>query len=114
MNASKRITGLSVLVLALAASCPVFAADQGAPQLTIKNHTFTPAELTIPAGQKVKLTVKNEDNEAAEFESFELNREKIVPAHGEVTVFIGPLDAGTYPFFNDFDRDKTQGKIIAK
>ena len=99
---------------ALLIAAPVRADDAASPLLTIKNRAFVPAEITIPAGQKVKITVKNEDGEAAEFESLELNREKVVPANDQITLFIGPLDPGTYPFFNDFDPEKSKGRIIAK
>lgn len=100
----------------LGTALPAFAAggDPSQPTLTIKNKLFDPAELTVPANQKIKITVKNQDGEAAEFESLELNREKVVPAHDEVTVYVGPLDPGTYPFFNDFDPAKAKGKIVAK
>jgi len=99
---------------ALLVAAPVHADDTASPLLTIKNRAFVPAEITIPAGQKVKITVKNEDGEAAEFESLELNREKVVPANDQITLFIGPLDPGAYPFFNDFDPNKAKGKIVAK
>jgi hypothetical protein len=82
--------------------------------LSIKNHAFVPPELTVPAGQKIKLIIKNEDATASEFESYELNREKVVPANGEITVYLDPMDPGTYPFFDDFHRDTTTGKVIAK
>jgi heme/copper-type cytochrome/quinol oxidase subunit 2 len=82
--------------------------------LSIKNHVFVPQELTVPANQKLKLIVKNEDPTSAEFESHELNREKVVPANGEITVYLDPLGPGTYPFFDDFHRDTTTGKITAK
>jgi hypothetical protein len=70
----------------------------------------------VPANQKVKITITNNDDEAAEFESHQLNREKVVPAHESVTLYVGPLDPGIYPFFNDFDpsMEKARGKIIAK
>jgi hypothetical protein len=90
------------------------AARAGDYVLTLKDHQFSPKELTIPTNQKVKLVVKNLDDSAAEFESSDLDREKIVAAHGEIPVFIGPLDAGTYGFFDDFHRDTTTGTIIAK
>ena len=93
---------------------PVFADDLPEQHLSLKNHVFVPQELTVPAGQKIKLIVKNEDSAAAEFESYELNREKVVPANGEITVYLDPLDPGTYPFFDDFHRDTTTGKIVAK
>jgi hypothetical protein len=82
--------------------------------LTIKDHQFEPTTLTVPAGQKVKLTVKNLDPTPEEFESHELNREKIVPGGGTVSIFIGPLKAGEYPFFGEFHEDTAKGVIIAK
>ncbi len=82
--------------------------------LTLKDHQFSPKELTIPANEKIKITVKNLDSTAAEFESSDLNREKVVAANGEITVFIGPVDAGTYGYFDDFHRSTTTGTIIAK
>jgi len=81
--------------------------------LTIKNKQFSPAALTVPAGKKIRLIVKNQDPTPAEFESSDLNREKLVTGGSEITVFIGPLDAGTYNYFNDFNR-KATGTIIAK
>ena len=82
--------------------------------LTLKNNQFSPKVLTIPAGQRVKVIVKNLDNTPAEFESSDLNREKVVGANSEIAVFIGPLDAGTYGYFDDFHRDTTTGSILAK
>ena len=82
--------------------------------LTLRNHKFVPAELTIPANTKVKLLVVNEDSTPEEFESHELNREKIVTGKGKISVFIGPLKPGRYPFFGEFHMDTAQGAVIAK
>jgi plastocyanin len=82
--------------------------------LTIKDHHFTPAELQVPAGVKVRLLVKNEDATPEEFESTELHREKVVPPGEQIVVIVGPLDAGTYGFFGDFHKETAQGKLIAK
>jgi plastocyanin len=81
--------------------------------LTLKDHQFTPAELVLPANQKVKLIVKNEQTTTAEFESADLNREKVVEANDSITVFLGPLDPGTYGYFDDFHRETT-GTITVK
>jgi plastocyanin len=103
------------LLLAGLASAGAARADDGTSQtITIQNKAFTPAEVDVPAGQKIKLKIKNKDAEAAEFESAQLHREKVVPANGQVTMYVGPLEAGTYPFFNDFDPAKAKGKIVAK
>ena len=73
-----------------------------------------PRELTIPAGQKVKIVVRNEDPTPAEFESSDLNREKVVGANSQIMLFVGPLDAGRYGFFDDFHRATTTGTLLVK
>jgi hypothetical protein len=89
-------------------------AEEATFQLTIRNHRFEPTELMVPAGQKIKLEIKNLDATPEEFESYELNREKVVPANATVAIFVGPLKPGRYPFFGDFNRDTAKGVLIAK
>ncbi|MDT8427235.1 MAG: cupredoxin domain-containing protein [Pseudomonadales bacterium] len=83
-------------------------------EIYIRQHLFVPAELTIPAGKKVKLMIINEDDTPEEFESFELNREKVIMGKSTGAVFIGPLKAGEYPYFGEFNPRTAQGKIIAE
>ena len=96
----------------------LFAANSHAQEpdytITLKDGKFAPANLVIPAETKVKITVKNQDSVPAEFESYELNREKVVGAKSEITVFVGPLKAGSYGYFDDFHRATTQGTLTAK
>ena len=112
----RSFTKMRRLVLAtallFAAAAPAFADD---PQVTItlKDHQFVPAEVPVPAGVKVKLLVTNAQQENAEFESNSLHREKIVGPGGTITVFVGPLDPGSYEFFDDF-HNATRGHLIAK
>jgi plastocyanin len=82
--------------------------------LVVKNHRFEPAELKVPAGQRVKLVVHNQDTTAEEFESYALNREKIVPAGAKTTIFIGPLKPGRYAFFGDYNQATAQGTVVAE
>ncbi len=99
--------------LALSALLP-FAAHAEDYVLTLKNNQFSPKVLTIPAGQRIKLIVKNQDATPAEFESSDMNREKVVGANSEIVVFIGPLEPGSYGYFDDFHRNTTTGIIVAK
>jgi hypothetical protein len=99
---------LTALIAAGSAS-----ADTATAELIIRNQQFEPSELQVPAGQKIELHVKNTDSRPAEFESFELHREKVVPGGQEVVVFIGPLRAGSYEFFNDF-YPASRGHIVAR
>ncbi|HYM74019.1 MAG TPA: cupredoxin domain-containing protein [Stellaceae bacterium] len=91
---------------------PALAAD---PQvlISIKDHQFMPSDVPVPAGLKVELIVKNDQAVTAEFESTVLHREKIVQAGGRISVFVGPLDPGTYEFFDDFNR-ATRGRLVVK
>ena len=89
------------------------AADAEA-RLIIQDHRFQPAELVIPAGVKVRLTVENHDATPEEFESHELNREKLIAGKSSATIFIGPLQPGRYPFFGDFNEKTAQGVVVAK
>src|SRR5688572_26767859 len=82
--------------------------------LRIKDHKFIPTELEVPANTKFELLVVNEDPTPEEFESHELNREKIVTGNATITVAIGPLQPGRYPFFGEFHMDTAQGALIAK
>jgi len=83
-------------------------------QIEIRGHLFYPAELTVPAGQKVKLLVLNQDATPEEFESFELNREKVIMGKRKAVIFIGPLRPGRYPYFGEFHPETAQGTIIAE
>lgn len=83
-------------------------------EIEIREHLFYPSELTIPAGQKVKLMVLNQDATPEEFESFELNREKVIMGKRKAVIFIGPLRPGRYPYFGEFHPETAQGMIIAE
>ncbi len=83
-------------------------------QIQIKNHLFIPSTLEVPAHTKVKLLIVNMDATPEEFESYELNREKIVVGGGKITLFIGPLAPGEYPFFGEFNPRTAQGVVVAK
>lgn len=103
----------AVMLWAVFAASPLVAATPEI-ELIIKDHLFFPATLEIPAGQKVRIRILNQDPTPEEFESFELNREKLVVGNGEVVIFIGPLEPGEYPFFGEFYPKTAQGVVIAK
>jgi hypothetical protein len=102
-----------VLLAALLAGGPAArAADL--PTLVFHNHRFVPDRIQVPAGIKFQLKVQNTDDTADEFESVDLNREKLVAPGQTITVFLGPLDPGEYKFFGDFHQDTAQGVLVAK
>ena len=89
-------------------------ADTPVIKIEIRNHLFIPSEITIPENTKVKLIIDNKDDTEEEFESNELNREKVIMAKRKGIIFIGPLPAGEYSFSGEFFPKTAQGKIIVK
>jgi plastocyanin len=83
-------------------------------RIAIKDHRFTPAEVRVPANKKIKLIVANEDSSSEEFESHELNREKVIPGKSSAQIFIGPLKPGRYPFVGEFHEATAKGVIVAE
>ena len=105
------LAALAVAAIALVA--PAHAAEPEA-LLLIKNHRFEPAELKVPAGQRIKLVVHNQDATPEEFESHSLNREKVIPAGAKATIYIGPLKPGRYDFFGEYNEATAKGVIVAE
>ena len=105
---------LLVVGMAAVASFALAAhADEPEIGISIRDHHFVPDEVSAPAGQKLKLVVKNEDKTPSEFESVDFHREKVVLPGHEITVFVGPLTAGKYEFFDDF-HPETRGHLVVK
>ncbi|HWB51863.1 MAG TPA: cupredoxin domain-containing protein [Stellaceae bacterium] len=105
----------SLLVAALLAfglAAPAVA-DDPVVTITLRDHQFVPAEVPVPAGVKVKLLIKNEQQVTSEFESTSLHREKIVGAGTETSLYVGPLEPGSYEIFDDFNR-ATRGHLVVK
>ena len=104
------IAFIKICILLFPIAC--FAVDEY--EIIIKNHQFIPQNLDVPANKKIKLTVCNQDNEVEEFESFDLRREKIVPANDCVKINLGSLEPGEYKIFGDFHSSTAFGSIIVK
>jgi hypothetical protein len=82
--------------------------------IEIKNHLFYPAKILIPVNEKVKLVIHNSDDTVEEFDSFDLNREKVIFANRSAVIFIGPLPEGEYSFFGEYNPHSARGKIIVE
>jgi hypothetical protein len=103
--------------LLLSALCLLPLAAQAADaefSIAIRDHRFEPAEVPVPARQKIKLLVRNLDSTPEEFESHELNREKLIAPGATATIFIGPLAPGRYPFVGEFHDKTARGAVIAE
>lgn len=109
----KIFTFLAVMCVSLLVA-GVAQAEVPVIDVTIKDHRFTPDEIKVPANQKIKLNVKNEDATPEEFESHDLKREKIIKGNSSAIISLEPLKAGTYKFFGEFNEETAKGRIIAE
>jgi plastocyanin len=109
---SMRRIALAAALLVLGAAAPALA-DDPSFAIALKNNQFIPSEVQIPAGVKVRLVVRNENATPSEFESHQFHREKVVPPGRQVIVLVGPLDPGSYEFFDDF-HPQTRGHLVVK
>lgn len=111
-----RNLAVAVVVALVVTMVPALPAQAAHPefQLEIRDHLFYPSVLKVPANTKVRLIVINRDTTPEEFESYELNREKVIMGGQKAVIFIGPLAPGEYPFFGEFNPKTAQGKVIAE
>ncbi len=109
--ARKALWTLTPLVALVLTSMAALAAE--AIKLTIKDQRFVPTDMSVPAGERFRIEVENQDATPAEFESADLRVEKIVVPGGKITVMAWPLKPGTYKFFDDYHPDTANGTITA-
>lgn len=119
----KTRSALLAALLALAVAAPgvlglatsARAGDEPAiPVLRVDNGRFEPATLVVKAKTALRLRVMNAGKEAIEFESFELNRERVVAPGQEIVVYLPALEPGSYKVFDDFHRGAGEGTIQAR
>lgn len=102
-------------VLFALAPLAALAADEPAVfRLVAKDGRFTPPDLEVPAGKRIRIEIVNEGATPIEFESLPLKQEKVLGPGARSFVVINPLKPGTYPFFDEFHPDTSKGRIVAK
>jgi len=82
--------------------------------LTIRDHRFDPAEIKVPANERVSITLINEDATPEEFDSPALKVEKVVAGKSKAVVRIGPLKPGRYPFIGEYNEATAKGVVIVE
>ncbi len=113
-----RIASPPMLALLGALAMALLAVASGASaaepvRLVIKDHRFTPTEVTVPANERFRIEVENQDATPAEFESSDLRAEKVIAPGGRITVMAGPLKPGTYGFADEYHPDTATGALTA-
>jgi len=104
---------LAVILLSMSTTVTVAASPALEFRLKLQDNLFFPSRLEVPAHTKIKLIISNQDSTPEEFDSFDLNREKVIFPQGEAVIYIGPLQPGEYTFFGEYNPTTARGVIIA-
>ncbi|SDC15477.1 Cupredoxin-like domain-containing protein [Acinetobacter boissieri] len=89
------------------------ADDRQTIKLTLTEHGFIPNKIVVHQGQKILIQMTNNTQKVAELESYDMKFEKIATPHATITVFAGPLNVGTYTFFDDYSSTGIKGSLQA-
>jgi hypothetical protein len=107
-----------LLPFALLGVCGFVAAPAraDAPTFTIEFHDgkISPLRIEIPAKQQFRLEFNNTGSTAAEFESHELHKEKVLAPKSHSFLVFHPLDPGEYTFFDDFHPGGPKPVLVVK
>jgi len=108
------VTALALVAAVTTLATPASAANPTEITIEIKDHKFSPAEIKVPADTPIKLTVKNNDASAEEFESHPLGVEKVIAGNSAATVRIRALGKGSYKFIGEYHEATAKGTLVAE
>jgi hypothetical protein len=112
MGRSPLVAATLALALTGAAS-PARAAEMPVIKIEMRDGTITPSRIEVPANIPFKLEITNSGKTPVEFESNELKREKVLAPDSSSSIVFRRLDAGEYPFFDDF-HPEAKATLVAK
>ena len=82
--------------------------------IVIRDGHILPARLEVPAGRKIKLTLKNEGRTPIEFENLSLRIEKVLAPGASSFVIIHSLPPGTHRFVDEFHPKTAEMLLVAQ
>src|SRR5437867_2661987 len=105
-------SALALAGVLLLGPTPAARADDLTVGLAVHEHGFEPAQIEAVAGSRIRLEITNHTPAAIEFESFELNRERVVQPGQTAAVYVSGLAAGRYEFFDDFHQQRRGALLV--
>jgi hypothetical protein len=104
---------LAGFVFALGTAC-LFAGDEPVFKIAFQDGAVAPLRLEVPANRRFQLLLRNDGETPAEFESSELQKEKVLAPKTTAVLIFRTLEPGEYPFFDDFHPAAPKAVLIAK
>jgi hypothetical protein len=114
MRIALHLSFIASLWLLLGWNTVVRAADLPQFEIVAKDGRLAPSQLEVPAGQRIKLVVKNEGRTPIEFENAAMRIEKVLAPGASSFVILPKLKPGSYVFVDEFHEDTAKMTVIAK
>lgn len=83
-------------------------------EIIAKDGRLFPERLDVPAGQRIKLVIRNQGKAPIEFENLGMRVEKVLAPGANSFVVLPKLKPGEYEFIDEFHMDTGKMKVIAK
>ena len=115
----KRITASLLAILATGSLLSGPGREARAEELpafavAARGGRFVPERLEVPAGTRVKLTLRNEDARPVEFENETMHIEKVLAPGAASFVVLPRLKPGQYVFIDEFNPGRGAVTVVAK
>lgn len=102
------------IVFAGAAIFPARAEDIVTYDLSLKDKSFTPSELKVPAGKPFIVKFSNGNAAPAELEAKDLQIEKAAAPNTAIMVRVKAQQPGKYLFVDEYQEDVAKGYITVE
>ena len=102
--------GLSGLILVCMAL--LMGAGTVIQRITIEQHLFYPSRIYVPENSPIQLIIHNLDTTPEEFDSFALNREKVIFPNRPTIIYLPKLASGEYGFIGEYHPDTARGSLV--
>lgn len=109
-----RLMLVAALLLAFGWTANSRAQELPSFEVIAKEGRLYPERLEVPAGQRVKLVIKNQGKGPIEFENLDMRVEKVLAPGASSFVVLPKLKPGEYEFIDEFHMDTGKMKVIAK
>ncbi len=110
----RTLTAASLCLAAWMGALPAQAAEAASFKIVARDGKLLPETLEVPAGVRLKLTLRNEGKAAVEFESKELRVEKVLGPNASAVVTVQALKPGSYKLVDEFNEATSKMLVVAK
>lgn len=114
MRGARAFATAGLLALAALAATPVRADALPTFAVVLRDGRIVPAQIEVPAGTRIKLTLRNEGAQPCELENLDLRVEKVLAPGASSFVVIHSLTPGRYRFIDEFHPEGGPLELIAR